>query len=153
MAHVINPITPAPPQNLVDQPNANPPALPLIPILQFISRTKFASITDGTSNTFLLGEKHVRTGHFGEQGDGDEAFYSGWNYNSAQRIATANYAIAKGPEDNSANHAERFGGPHPEICMFAFVDGSVRSLDVHIDTTNLGYLANRADGKEITFPY
>jgi prepilin-type N-terminal cleavage/methylation domain-containing protein len=30
------------------------------------SRTRFAALTDGTSNTFLIGEKHVQTGHYGE---------------------------------------------------------------------------------------
>ena len=73
--HVIDPKGPGPQSgsNGIDQPNTNPPAQPLVPILAFDSYTSLAWITDGTSNTLLLGEKHVRFGHFGENGEGDQA--------------------------------------------------------------------------------
>jgi prepilin-type N-terminal cleavage/methylation domain-containing protein/prepilin-type processing-associated H-X9-DG protein len=136
--------------NGVDQPNANPPQIPLIPIKQFTSYTSIDKITDGTSHTFLLGEKHVRPDHLGESGDGDKAYYSGYSYNTAQRAAGPNYLLAADVHDGGTNHASRFGGPHPSVCLFAFADGHVTAINVAIDGVNLGRLANRADGQTIT---
>jgi prepilin-type N-terminal cleavage/methylation domain-containing protein/prepilin-type processing-associated H-X9-DG protein len=135
-----------------DQPNTNPPDIPLIRIKHFTSYTSVAKIVDGSSNTFLLGEKHVREGHFGEAGDGDRAYYSGYSYNTAQRTCGKNYPIAKDPYDPgpSNHHAQMFGGPHPGVCLFAFVDGHVTGMSIGTDEENLRRLANRADGETIT---
>ena len=154
--HVIVPAGPGPQSgdNGVDQPNNNPPALPLVPILQFSGYTTLVSITDGTSNTLLLGEKHVRVNQFGKAGDGDEAYYSGTSYDSAQRAAGPKYPIATGPTDNNKNHQDMFGSWHTGgICMFALADGHVIGLRSSIDVTNLGRLADRGDGQTITVDY
>ncbi len=153
--HVTNPAGPGPQAgvNGIDQPNANPPVLPLVPIISFTGYTTLTAITDGTSNTFLLGEKHVRAGHFGESGDGDAAYYSGNSYDTAQRVAGPNYPLARDPFDSNSRRQDMFGGPHIGIVMFAFADGSVRQISVSIDVTNLGRLANRMDGRTITVEY
>jgi prepilin-type N-terminal cleavage/methylation domain-containing protein/prepilin-type processing-associated H-X9-DG protein len=125
------------------------------PIYSFRSVTKIASITDGTSNTLLVGEKHVRLGHLGEAGEGDMAYYSGYNYVTAQRSAgwyidgggvRQNKPLMK-PTDGAADI--RFGSWHPGICNFVFCDGSVRSLPVNIDIETLRRLAVRNDGQPI----
>jgi prepilin-type N-terminal cleavage/methylation domain-containing protein len=154
--HVTNPGGPGPQAgvNGIDQPNANPPALPLVPILSFTSYTTLVSITDGTSNTLMLGEKHVRLNHFGESGDGDEAYYSGTSYDSAQRVAGNGYPIARDARDNNSHRQDMFGSWHTSgICQFALADGSVRGIKPSIDVVNLGYLANRADGHVISVDY
>jgi prepilin-type processing-associated H-X9-DG protein len=46
----------------------------------------------------------------------------------------------------------RFGNAHPAVVNFVFGDGSVRALTTSIDGTNLGRLANRADGQTYTGP-
>jgi prepilin-type N-terminal cleavage/methylation domain-containing protein len=149
---VISPPGPGPQgvPNGVDQPNNNPAALPLIPILSFTSYTSLARITDGTSNTLLLGEKQVSAGHFGESDDGDAAYYSGYNYDTAERVAGPNYPLARDPYDPNPNHRDMFGGPHPGVVLFALADGHVSALNTSIDVVNLGYLANRADGQTIS---
>src|SRR5262249_19730113 len=59
-AHVLNNYAPKKSGDTgIDQPNANPPTLPLIPINDYNSYTAVERIPDGTSNTFLIGEKHV----------------------------------------------------------------------------------------------
>src|SRR5437660_11989476 len=109
-------------------------------------------ITDGTSNTLLLGEKHVRKNHLGEQGDGDAAYYSGAGYDTAQRVAGSGFPLARNLDDNNSNHQDMFGSWHPGVCMFAFAAGTVRGLNVSIDVTTLGRLANRSDGNTVSLP-
>jgi prepilin-type N-terminal cleavage/methylation domain-containing protein len=137
-------------ENGIDQPNANPPTLPLVPIVSFTSYTSLTQIPDGTSNTLLIGEKHVRAGHFGQSGDGDKAYYSGLNYDAAQRVAGAGFPLARDPFDNHTNRQDLFGGPHVGVCQFVMADGHVVPLSVNIDEANLRRLANRADGEVIT---
>jgi prepilin-type N-terminal cleavage/methylation domain-containing protein len=123
------------------------------PVLSFGSYTSFASITDGTSNTLLIGEKHVRPGHFGQDADGDSAYYSGHNYRSAQRVAGPAFPLVSDPNEAFPRYDHRFGGPHPGLCVFVFVDGSVHSVPTRIDPAVLGRLANRADGQVVSFDF
>jgi prepilin-type N-terminal cleavage/methylation domain-containing protein/prepilin-type processing-associated H-X9-DG protein len=139
--------------NGVDQPNANPAVLPLIPINRFSGYTNLVTITDGTSNTFMLGEKHVRVGNLGTDAYGDHCIYNGWNYDSSQREAGPSYPLAPNEFDSSGNHQRKFGSWHPGIVNFAFCDAHVASVNVNIDLVNLGRLAVRNDGLPITVQY
>jgi prepilin-type N-terminal cleavage/methylation domain-containing protein len=153
--NVYNPAPPGPQsgENGIDQPNTNPPALPLIPIRGFRGYTKLETITDGTSNTLLLGEKHVVRGREGLENTGDHSFYNGIGYNSAQRVAGPSYPLARDPLDTTARFSDRFGGPHTGIVMFAFCDGSIKGIRTSIDSVTLQRLAIRNDGLVITGDY
>ena len=153
-----NVVIPAPPgpqsgENGIDQPNNNPPTLPLVPIISYRGYTSIARIQDGTSNTLLIGEKHVVRGREGRENTGDHSAYNGVGYNSAQRVAGPSYPLARDPNDTSSRFSDRFGGAHQSIVMFAFCDGAVRPLRTSIDTTNLRRLAHREDGQVITTDY
>jgi hypothetical protein len=104
----------------------------------------FRAITDGLSNTFLVGEKHVTRGRFGI-GWLDCSSYNG-DYNvCSSRSAGPDYPIARSIDETQA----LFGSYHPGICQFGFADGSVRSLPNTIDPTVFGWLANISDGQVI----
>jgi prepilin-type N-terminal cleavage/methylation domain-containing protein len=153
-----NVITPPPPgpqsgENGIDQPNNNPPALPLVPIISFRGYTDLGTISDGTSNTLMLGEKHVPKGREGLEDSGDHSCYNGVGYNSAQRVAGPSFPLARDIFDRSSGFRDRFGGPHPSVVMFALCDGSIRGLRRSIDNTNLQRLAMRNDGQVITADY
>jgi prepilin-type N-terminal cleavage/methylation domain-containing protein len=133
-------------------------------IVSFRSRTNFSSISDGLSNTLLVGEKHVRPERFGRSSE-DRAYYSGQSYITAQRSAGCTSInpqtglcsggirpLAPFPTYSGSNWSTIFGGPHTGICQFVFCDGSVHTLSVSIDPTNLRRLADRNDGEVITFP-
>jgi prepilin-type N-terminal cleavage/methylation domain-containing protein/prepilin-type processing-associated H-X9-DG protein len=145
-AKILSPNTVGPPYNNPDNPWPDP-------VRSFRSYIRFADITDGLSDTLLIGEKHVRINHFGEHGDGDSAYYSGFNYRTAQRCAGPSHPLARNPEDNTSRRAYRFGSFHPGVCQFVFADGSVRALSVNLDTTTLRWLANRHDGQVVTGEY
>ncbi|MCI0462833.1 MAG: DUF1559 domain-containing protein [Gemmataceae bacterium] len=124
------------------------------------SNTRIASITDGTSNTLMVGEKHVPPGGFGRGPYGDGSFYNGTETVYSARIAGREDPLALGPTDGTASTngdknvptATKFGSWHPGVTGFAFCDGSVRFIRNHIDTTTLERLSMRADGQVVTLP-
>ena len=113
-------------------------------------------ITDGTSNTFLIGEKHVPQGAFGRLKAGDGPAFSGAWTSYCGRVAGLEDPLAQGPNDltpspnGDAFWARKFGSWHTGVCQFAFSDGSVRAIRNTIDTTTLRRLALRSDGEVIT---
>lgn len=108
----------------------------------------FKKITDGVSNTFFLGEKHINLSKVGTNTAYDTSIYCSDSANSIQRIAGSGYLLAKSAADPEASI---FGGPHTGVVNFAFGDGSVRSLGVATNGTILGNLAQRNDGNPINF--
>jgi hypothetical protein len=108
------------------------------------SGIRLESISDGLSNTLLVGEKHVPLGTFG-QGWLDNSTYNGDYPQCFARAAGPDYPLAKTITEMSWS----FGSYHDGIVQFSFADGSVRPLPVSIDPQILGLLAARADGQAI----
>jgi prepilin-type N-terminal cleavage/methylation domain-containing protein len=106
----------------------------------------FAQITDGLTNTLLVGEKHVPPSALGKE-PLDGLLYDGHLPQSSQRAAGPDFPLAY--SDSGSDMGWKFGGPHPGICQFAFCDGTVRPLAVTIDPYVLGLLAQRNDGQTI----
>lgn len=115
---------------------------------QQVDKVTMATITDGASNTFLLGEKFVglhKLGQFPE----DSPAYDGDHLPASCRLAGPGVRLAIGPTDLIAD-ALSFGSWHPAIVHFALADGSVRSFGVTTDTRLLGALANRKDAQVVS---
>jgi prepilin-type N-terminal cleavage/methylation domain-containing protein/prepilin-type processing-associated H-X9-DG protein len=112
-------------------------------IKSFSSRTRFATLNNGLSNTLLIGEKHVPQGKFGQESNGDGSIYNGDPANeNASRIAGPNNLIAKSP---SEAFNIQFGSSHSGGCNFLVGDGSVRSISPSIDGATLGRLSSRTN--------
>jgi prepilin-type N-terminal cleavage/methylation domain-containing protein/prepilin-type processing-associated H-X9-DG protein len=121
-------------------------------------RLRLRDITDGTSQTFLIGEKHVPVGRFGDH-SGDSAMFDGDCHRTASRVAgpgpSYDFNLAQGPTDIAGGQErwERiFGSAHPGTCNFVFADGSVQTLSIDVSPRTLRLLAVRNDG-EIVPPY
>src|SRR6266849_621158 len=122
-------------------------------ITSFQGKINIASISDGTTNTLLIGEKHIRPISRDGKNE-DRSIFSGCNGNNYSRLAgippagvaqTNNlkqYPLA--PSELDANMVTNtppgpydaniiFGGPHPGICMFVFCDGSVKGVKNSVD--------------------
>lgn len=119
----------------------------------------FNHISDGSSNTFLIGEKHIPSKWFGigfGNNGGDGSVYNGdheWHFT---RVAGPSYPLATSPTDSSALansfHASMFGSYHSGVVQFVFCDASVRALTPGIPTATLALLSQRDDGQIIP-PY
>ena len=122
----------------------------------------FAAITDGLSNTALIGEKQLLRAFIGKggpatpdstkAGGGDGSIYNGdmeWNYS---RVAGPSVPLGNGPNDLTLNNDIRFGGWHTGVCQFVFCDGSVRNVRNTTDTAVLANMTNRADDNTLDLP-
>jgi len=125
------------------------------PITTFTGLVNMGGITDGTSNTFMIGEKHVPQTGLGRSLAGDGPMFSGAWTAFAGRIAGIEDPIAKGPTDLTPStsgdgfYARKFGSWHSGICQFAFSDGSVRAVRNTMSTVTLRWLSGRSDGQVI----
>jgi prepilin-type N-terminal cleavage/methylation domain-containing protein len=115
-------------------------------MVSFRSLTKFASITDGLSNTAFVGERHVHRDHFGERAYGDNSLYNGDYSSNCSRVAGPGLPLVNDPRDPASR---QFGSYHTGGCNFLLGDGTVRFVSNAIDTTTLGRLAARNDGQPV----
>jgi prepilin-type N-terminal cleavage/methylation domain-containing protein len=104
-----------------------------------------SSVTDGLSNTFLMGEKHVQLNDLGNIPN-DFTIWAAKPAATAGRLAGSNFPLALG---NTDAYNTQFGSWHAGVVQFVFCDGSVHAISTSIAGTTLGYLANRQDGQPL----
>ena len=104
-------------------------------------------ITDGVSNTLLVGEPHIPLGELGKSPFNGPA-YMGRHLSHFARIGGPGVPLAHSAKDQRAGQFS-FGSPHAGIVQFAMADGSVRALATSISTRVLGGLSNRKDGQTL----
>jgi prepilin-type N-terminal cleavage/methylation domain-containing protein len=113
---------------------------------------RLRDVTDGTSHTFLIGEKHVPLSKFGQSGPswGDGAIFSGDFPRNFSRIAgLPSFNLGQGPFDLVGPWHCKFGSYHPGLCQFVLTDGHVLSLNASTSMQILNLLAVRNDGQII----
>lgn len=109
-----------------------------------VTKFSMASLTDGTSNTLMLGESKP---HFSEFGS-----LFAQNVPTSHFFLKINSTFLKAREDaktvgwtDAVGHASYHDGG----AQFVLADGSVRFLSENIDYATYCYLGDRADGKVI----
>ncbi len=120
-------------------------APPNAKLVTWKSRTSFASLTDGTSHTIIVGEKHVRPSRQGIAPE-DGAIYNGDHPANFSRCGGPGYPLARFPTDRFQTN---FGSYHVAGCNFVYADGSVHVLNIDISTDILGRLTHRNDHEVI----
>ncbi|WP_425615519.1 DUF1559 domain-containing protein [Anatilimnocola sp. NA78] len=102
---------------------------------------RLASITDGTSNTFFVGEDVV------SQNLHSAAFYSNGDYCSCH--GPPNY-FKFPPTPGDWWNVMTFRSKHPGIVQFVLGDGSVRIIQQNINYDTYRFLATRAGGEAVS---
>jgi prepilin-type processing-associated H-X9-DG protein len=130
------------------------------------AKINMASVTDGLSNTLMLGEAIPKwngflTEHYQE---GNPALYGGWaaadgGNNIASTIVPINYPTAStvhcDPKEtfyNNWNTTFSFKSNHTGGTNFVFADGSVHFISQTIDTRTYNLLGCRNDGQVVSLP-
>jgi prepilin-type N-terminal cleavage/methylation domain-containing protein/prepilin-type processing-associated H-X9-DG protein len=122
-------------------------------------------ITDGTSKTYLIGEKFLtplmyEAAESTRRGYGDnEGCYVGYEWDNNRRAWNPNGGVDRETfqprqdtigTDNPNIYA--FGSAHAGALNMAMCDGSVQAISYDIDSDAHRYLANRLDGQVGTLP-
>ena len=109
-------------------------------------QVNYASITDGSSNTFLSGEMHIPNDQL------NVIPYNGPIFNGKELVA---HSRIGGPGiplltgEDPAGQILGFGSAHPGTCNFVRADGSTAAFDNNLDTLVLANLCHRADGEVV----
>ena len=102
---------------------------------------RLLDFTDGTSNTLIVGEKHVPQTKHG-YGWWDCSIYNGDYHQCSCRTGSRQHPLTTNPFDTGW----KFGSRHTQVVLFCFADGHVQALPEWIDTLTLERLAHRNDG-------
>ena len=140
-------------------------------VIYYASEVSEARIEDGTSNTYLIGEKYmpadVYAGSSAMTGAGfpswgeNQGMYSGYEWDN-QRVAWgADWPVSEQEKFQPSQDQggvtgltpERpFGSAHAAAFNMVYCDGSVHSLSYDIDPVTHRNLAARNDGNAVTTP-
>jgi prepilin-type processing-associated H-X9-DG protein len=130
-------------------------------VVLVMSETRVAQITDGTSSTLLLGEKHMPVGDYevsegaaNNQGwdigfDWDINRWTKWPPYPDSNANLRDGAILGEIGDNPFDEFIVFGGPHPAGCQFVFCDGSVKAIAYDADVEVFRALGSIAGGEAV----
>jgi prepilin-type N-terminal cleavage/methylation domain-containing protein len=113
------------------------------------SKIKIGDIIDGTSKTYLLGERYLMPQNYSSGADpGDDQNL--WIGHDRDIIRWTDQPPRRDTEGLSYQWA--FGSAHTNGCFFSFCDGAVRFIAYDIDPTTHQRLGNRQDRQSINLP-
>jgi prepilin-type N-terminal cleavage/methylation domain-containing protein/prepilin-type processing-associated H-X9-DG protein len=118
------------------------------------SQTTTADITDGTTNTYLIGEKYLTPANYTTNTDAgdDQNMYTGYQDDVIRWTGTGDdptYAPRQDQDGPVPKGTYIFGSAHSSGFNVAMCDGSVRSVGYAIDLETHRRLGNRHDGQPI----
>ena len=107
-------------------------------------------ITDGTSNTYLIGEKYLTSDYYAnghDHADNESMYKATTTTATARRTTTAKNSDHQPMQDTPGyQDALRFGSAHAVSFNTAMCDGLVRAINYSIDPETHRRLGNRKDG-------
>ncbi|MDO4575710.1 MAG: DUF1559 domain-containing protein [Planctomycetia bacterium] len=119
-------------------------------VVSGLSAISNASIYDGTSNTYLIGEKYLQPENYytdrndSTNGADNEPLYTGADCDTLRYTSTIPI------QDRSQYHNSiSFGSSHAGVFGMAFCDGSVQRVSYSINSVTHYYLGNRDDGQAV----
>lgn len=115
------------------------------------SGIKMGEIRDGTTNTYMIGEKYMPSNEYEICGGTNDNIYI---YRGADTDNCVTCVRANVPLQDRANYRRdhAFGSTHAGAFGISMCDGSVHRLSYSIDAELNMYLSQRNDGKPVTLP-
>jgi len=118
------------------------------------SEVKMADISDGASNTYLVGERYINADLYltGQDPSDDQSLFAGWDNDNHRCtfVPTDPTQIVPPQQDRAgATYNDIFGSAHAIGFNIAFCDGSVQMINYAIDIETHRRLGNRKDGLTI----
>ena len=119
------------------------------------SEIDLGDIPDGTSKTYLIGEKNLDPNYYdsGQAGNDDQSMYNGHDQDNL-RMTSLNTTTTPPTSRHPAKRdtvgfysTYSFGGPHPAGFLVALCDGSVQTISYTIDPIVHQRFGNRLDGQ------
>jgi prepilin-type processing-associated H-X9-DG protein len=132
-------------------------------LVSVAGRTRFKDIRDGTSNTAMIGEKHIWQQCL-NVGVGsadvtcaDGSVFGMQFYAQLHSMRYLEFPLTRGGSDGVASiaaptsgvHWASFGSWHPGVCQFVFADGSVHAVRNNTSLTILWTMGDRRDGRPV----
>lgn len=131
--------------------NANDPGR----VTGYYTKVTFARITDGTSKTFVIGEKQLSPHDYDGRGPwhDDHGWAGGWDPDTL-RSCVCKFGpdvVSDGPGSETSGNLQgfRFGAAHPAGMNAGFADGSVHNINYDIDHRLFNHLGHRSDDEII----
>ena len=117
------------------------------------STVRIANIEDGTSNTYMVGERCINPDHYedGRSSDDDWSMYTGQADDQSRSV----YLDPQSPyvpvrDRPGATFRYQFGGPHPAAINMAYCDGSVGTVSYSVDPQVHWRFGVRDDGQPVS---
>lgn len=111
---------------------------------------ELTDITDGASNTYMVGEKYMNSDFYESDGNGDggdnHSTYQGYDWDVNRWVVRHWPPI---PDTPGFDGWQRFGSAHPGVWHVVLCDGSVSAVSYDADINVNQNLANRHDGQVI----
>ncbi len=116
------------------------------------SQCSMADITDGASNTYLIGERYCWPDHYDDGVDyaDNQGWSIGYDYDTNRwvQLGTPSTTGYLPPMQDTPGYDDgtRFGSAHAGGCCMAFCDGAVQFINYTIEGETHRRLGNREDG-------